>query len=221
VPYCSGDVHAGNNVTMFGSQTAKFLGFENMKAYLERLVPTFASTDRVILTGSSAGGYGAAINWWQTQQAFGSVRVDLIDDSGTPLPPAVLAQGNGDLAVWAATWNLDATLPPGCKGCSADLTKLLGFYAGAFPSHRGALLSYTQDSTLPTYYGITTAEFTTGLDEVTAAQLDPTQNLKYFEVNASGHVLWFDPLLATNGVTLQQFLTEMVTDDKAWASVHP
>jgi len=56
---------------------------------------------------------------------------------------------------------------------------------------------------------------------VTAAQLDPTQNLKYFEVNASGHVLWFDPQLTTNGVTLQQFLTQMVDDDKDWASVHP
>jgi hypothetical protein len=50
-----------------------------MAAYLKRIVPTFPDPSRVILSGSSAGGYGALANWWQTQQAFGDVRVDLID----------------------------------------------------------------------------------------------------------------------------------------------
>jgi hypothetical protein len=33
-------------------------------------------------------------------------------------------------------------------------------------------------------------------------------------------VLWFSPTLTTNGVTVQQFVTQMVTDDKSWTSVH-
>ena len=38
-----------------------------------------------------------------------------------------------------------------------------------------------------------------------------------------GHVLWFSPTLAdaaTGGVTVQTFITQMVTDDTAWTSVH-
>jgi hypothetical protein len=64
-------------------------------------------------------------------------------------------------------------------------------------------------------------QFETGLQEVITKDLDPVPTFKYFTVNASGHVLWFSPELATNGVTVQQFVTQMVTDDMAWASVHP
>ena len=60
VPYCTGDVHAGNNVTQLGTNTAHFVGFNNMKAFLNRLYPTFRSADRVVLAGSSAGGF---VSW--------------------------------------------------------------------------------------------------------------------------------------------------------------
>jgi hypothetical protein len=221
VPYCTGDVHGGNKVATLGSNTAHFVGFENMHNYLERIVPTFPTADRVVIAGSSAGGYGAAINWWQTQQAFGKVRVDLIDDSGTPLPPDALGSSASMVQTWATAWGLDATLPPGCKGCSSDLTQLIPFYAKAFPDNRGALLSYTMDSTLPSYYMISEQQFTMGLSELTMNDFDPSSNLRYFEVAASGHVLWFSPQLTTNGTTLQQWVTEMVTDAKDWNSVHP
>ncbi len=221
VPYCTGDNHVGDSVTTVGVLPVHFVGYKDMTAFLERIVPTFPHAERVYIAGSSAGGFGATLNWWQTQQAFGSVRVDLIDDSGTPMPPDILAEGNGALPAEAMAWGLASTLPKGCTTCSADLTTIFGFYADAFPDHRGALLSYTQDSVLPTFYGIKTAQFTAGLDELTAKQFDPTTNLEYFEVGASGHVLWFQPTLATNGVTLQQFLTKMVNDDPSWASVHP
>ncbi len=222
VPYCTGDAHAGNNVVQYGAHTARHVGSLNFAAYLKRLVPTFATADRVILAGSSAGGYGALFNWWQSQQAFGSIRVDMIDDSGTLMSPDVVSEEVGGFQAMQATqWNLAATLPPGCTGCAEDLSAIFGFYAQAFPGSRGALLSYTQDSVIPIFDGITTAEFTTGLDEMLAAQVTPNPSLRYFLDDAAGHELWPAPLLASTGVTVQQFLTDMVTDNPAWASVSP
>jgi hypothetical protein len=221
VPYCTGDIHAGNNVVQYGTKTAKHVGFQNMSAYLARLVPTFPSADRVILAGSSAGGYGSTYNWWQTQQAFGKIRVDNLNDSGTPMPADIAALGNGAGPTQSTQWNLPATLPPGCTGCAQSLDAMFTFYAKAFPNQRGALLSYTKDAVLPSFYGITTDQFTTGLEEEATSQLDPNPNLHYFFVDAMGHVLWFNPALTTKAVTLQQFITQMVTDDPAWASVHP
>jgi len=222
VPYCTGDVHAGDAVVQYGSHTAHHAGYTNFAAYLKRLVPTFSDVDRVILAGSSAGGYGALFNWGQTQQAFGSVRVDMIDDSGTLMPPDVVAEGNGDEAAEKASWNLaGAALPSGCATCADDLSALYGYDAQAFPDHRAALLSYTQDTVIPIFYGITTAQFTTGLDEAIASQIAPAANFKSFLADASGHVLWFKPTLASAGVTVKQFVTQMVTDDVAWADAQP
>jgi hypothetical protein len=221
VPYCTGDAHGGDNVVTYGAHTAHHVGFKNMSAYLKRLVPTFPSADRAYLAGSSAGGFGALINWWQTQQAFGGVRVDLIDDSGTPMPPNIDALGNGAGPLQSKQWNLPATLPPGCTGCAKGLDALFGFYAQVFPDHRGALLSYTQDPVLSSFSGITTAQFNAGLKEDYATYFAPNPSLKAFVVNGSAHVLFFKPTIATMGVTVSKFLTQMVTDDGAWASVLP
>lgn len=219
VPYCTGDIHAGNNVADYGGKMTKHVGFKNMSAYLARVVPTFPAAERVVIAGSSAGGLGAAYNWWQTQQAFGSVRVDLIDDSGTPMPTDVPAHGYEPTQ--RTNWGLEGTIPPGCTACKQNLDALLPFYAQQFPTHRGALLSYVQDSVLPTFYGISTMQFEQGLTEETTQKFDPSPNLRYFLVGSSGHVLWFDPSLTTKSLTLKQFVTQMLSDDPAWASVAP
>ncbi len=223
VPYCTGDVFGGDVVATVGTTTTHFVGFHNMGAYLARIVPTFANAERVILAGSSAGGFGAGLNWWRTQQAFGSVRVDLLDDSGTAVPSAFEEEaGVDDEALQSAAWGLAAAAPPGCDSCQVDPSTLYGFYDETYPTHRGALLSYTQDSVLPSFFGISTGEFTSGLDEDLAAYFKPSDPLKSFVINQSGHVLFFSPELATSsGVTVMEFVSQMVDDDAAWKSVGP
>jgi hypothetical protein len=221
IPYCTGDVFAGNNVMAYPSGMGHHVGFANMTAYLERIVPTFPSADRVYLAGSSAGGLGAAYNWWQTQQFFDTIRVDLIDDSGTPMPPDIEAEGMGE-ATTRAAWGIASTLPAGCTACQTELDGLLAFYAKELPTHRAALISYVQDTVLPTFYLITTAEFEMGLNEEITTYFTQNPASQSFTNAGMGHVLWFTPTI-TNGAggttTLQQFLTLMVTDDKSWTSV--
>jgi hypothetical protein len=221
IPYCTGDIFGGAAIASMGSHTGHFAGYTDMTAYLERIVPTFPSVDRVILAGSSAGGYGALINWEQAQNAFGSIRVDVIDDSGTFLPASVENEGNGYVQTAIATWKLSSTVPAGCTTCASDASTLYGYYAQKYPDHRAALLSYSQDTVLPSYYGISVAEFTTGLDDVITTQFEPNANLGAFVDDASGHVLFLSPTLASGGVTVQSWITAMVTDASTWATVNP
>ncbi len=200
VPYCTGDIHAGDNTVMYGGKPAKHSGYKNVSAYLERIVPTFPNADRVILSGASAGGFGAALNWWQTQEAFGKIRVDMLDDSGTPMPPSIPIASEAE---WRKQWNLAATFPPGCTECATRIDGILGFYAKTYPDHRGALMSYTKDSVLPTFFGITQDKFAMGLEEQATTQFDPSPNLRYFIYTGSGHVLWSNPNLTTKGVTMR------------------
>ena len=52
VPYCTGDIHGGDNIMKYTSaHVAHHVGFKNVTAYLERLVPTFPNADRVIIAG--------------------------------------------------------------------------------------------------------------------------------------------------------------------------
>lgn len=218
VPYCTGDNHAGNNVVQYGSNTARHVGHRNLGAYLDRVVETFPHVERVILVGSSAGGFGAAANWWRTQRAFGPIRVDLIDDSGTPMPASVVDPNGSTPQTQRTQWNLAATLPPGCSTCLNRLDTIFSYYAGIFPDRRAALLSYTSDPVLSLFFGISNSQFTVGLNEVITNQFDPYPNFHTFIVGGSNHVLWTNPALTATGISLAQWIGQMVNDDPAWTS---
>ncbi len=158
------------------SRETHHVGYRNVAAYLRRLVSTFPMADRVLVTGSSAGGYGALVNWEQFANAFPRARVDMIDDSGPPLQPNATTW-----AAWRAAWDLH--LPAGCSTCATDLGAVVPYYATRFPAPaRFALLSYTQDSTISGYYTIPAAQFEMQLNALATARFDPTSNGKYFFV---------------------------------------
>ena len=219
VPYCTGDVHSGSNPNAsYGGHVTRHVGFQNMAAYLKRIVPTFPTPSRVILSGSSAGGYGALANWWQTQQAFGEVRVDLIDDSGPTLPTPYLAESIEQ--TWRTAWNLDAATPPGCTDCTANIDAIIGFYGTQFAGHRAALLSYTQDGVISVFFQIPGTEVEMGLGAL-ASIMAPFDVWRHFYVAGGTHTVWGTPQVAQNGVSVRTFITQMVTDDPNWVSVQP
>jgi hypothetical protein len=119
VPYCTADFHSGNSPRS-PITGRSHVGAANYTAFLDRLVPTFAAAEKVVLSGSSAGGFGANWNYQRTRAAFGSVPVVLLDQSGPPLPfknsdgKVLLPQALQDK--WAAAWNLDATKPVSSRG---------------------------------------------------------------------------------------------------------
>ena len=121
VPYCTGDVHFGTNdsgsVATSVITGGHFVGYNNMKLFIGHLVPTFPSVTQVVLTGSSAGGLGAALNLGMVQDAFTTkVPVTVLDDSAAAFPdpmymPACLQQQFRDV------WGFNAALPSDCAGC--------------------------------------------------------------------------------------------------------
>lgn len=165
VPYCTGDVHAGANPdggTIPGTVGQRFVGWTNIGLFLDRLVPTFGHVDRVLLTGSSAGGFGAAVNFDRTQQAFGKdVEVIMLDDAGTPLADEFSAPCLQQ--AWRDTWNLEETFLADCDACNAQpdgggvlnyVTHLQDKYPDATLGH----ISHARDYTMRAFHGY-------GLDE--------------------------------------------------------
>ncbi len=221
VPYCTGDIHGGDRVATYTvggvDRQTSHVGYRNVTAYLRRLVATFPMADRVLVTGSSAGGYGAAINWEHIAEAFPRARVDMLDDSGPPLQPSP-----GFWSAWRAAWDLH--LPAGCAECATELGAIVPYYARRFPAPaRFALLSYTQDRTISGYYVISGPQFEMQLYALATTRFDPAPNAKYFFVAGSQHVLWTgaSTLTAGDGTRLSTWLQQFDGGDAAWRSVRP
>jgi hypothetical protein len=221
VPYCTGDVHSGDHVVEYhwGSRSVRtfHVGARNLDAFLARLTRTVPDAERVTLSGLSAGGFGAGIHWERVANAFPGVRVDLVDDSGPPMaPPANL------WSTWRRAWN--PQLPAACAECRDHLDALLPYYARRFPPPaRFGLISYTQDTTISTFFGVTPQQFETQLNEVTARLINPIPNARHFYVAGQGHVLLGSNGRArgADGTTLITWLGQLNGDDPAWANVQP
>jgi cysteine-rich repeat protein len=154
VPYCTGDIHGGDQDTMLGGQVRQFRGYRNITKYLEQWVPTFAGAERVLLTGISAGGFGAGLNAVQVADAFGpGPQMIVVDDSGPPMandviPPCLQQQ-------FREVWGLDKTILAECGADCADPDDFAsGLIEHTFKKHPGirfGLFSNTADLVIRTF----------------------------------------------------------------------
>jgi hypothetical protein len=213
VPYCTGDVFAGNNVPTLSylgvDHPTHFVGYENLGLYLDYLRSTFPQLSRVWLAGDSAGGFGAALNFERVQGAFAQASVDVLDDSGQPIEPAP-----GRWTQFLTAWK--AVLPPGCPGCQSDPGAFVDYYDSTYPTHRFGLISYEYDVVISPFMEISLTTFQTELYALAAHMDTAWPNGHYFIVPGASHVGLLAPSPA-----LEAWVTAMVTDDPSWASSKP
>jgi hypothetical protein len=191
VPYCSGDVHAGDATGVSvpsGPSAQDFVGYENMALYLGRIVPTFHDAPQVLLTGISAGGFGAAFNYDRVAAAFCPTPVTLVDDSGPPMGDAYLAPCLQKQ--WKGLWNLAGTLPAGCTDCntadSGGIVNYVPYLAKTWPDSYLGLISSTHDAVISTFYGYGTANCTQSTPLSGAAYAAGLDDLRNNYMSSSG-----------------------------------
>ncbi len=158
IPYCTGDVHAGSRraASVPGvAEAQKFVGFLNTQTFVGRLVPTFAAgLERVVVTGASAGSFGAALNFSMISDAFAGVQTDAILDSGVPFEdqfwPTCLQKS------WRELFGLNYGLPPDCEQCfhedGGGLIGLSDFLIAKHPTAHIALISSMQDEVIRLFF---------------------------------------------------------------------
>ena len=158
VPYCTGDVHAGTNPAALVPGVAapqQFVGHHNTALFVGRLAATFGDgLERLVVAGSSAGSFGAALSFSMISDAFPGVQADALLDSGAPFddahwPPCLQRS-------WRDLFGLDAALPPDCPQCFATdgggLLGLADFLIDKHPSSRIAIVSSTEDEVIRLFF---------------------------------------------------------------------
>lgn len=158
VPYCTGDVHLGNASKQFKGAHRDFNGHENLALMMAKAVATFPKVDSLIVTGESAGGFGAIANYdflrshWTSANGNPNVRATLLDDSGPILDdtaiPVCLQQ------LWRSTWNINAALPSGCAciGDKGNIVAIWEFSKKKWPKDTFGLISSLKDGTISTFF---------------------------------------------------------------------
>jgi hypothetical protein len=236
VPYCTGDVHAGDKQDagvpgVFGAQ--QFVGYRNVGLYLERIVPSFAGASHVLVSGQSAGGFGAAFNYDRIADAWPESKVTLLDDSGPPFGDMYLAPCMQK--EWRSLWNLDDTIPADCSECfSADgggISNLAGYLADKHAGQKFALYSSEQDAVIRTFFGfgmnnclggiMTGAMFQEGLYDLRDDILGDDPAWASFFAPGSNHTITASPLLyatTVDGVRLVDWIADLLAGQTAHVS---
>lgn len=226
VPYCTGDLHGGDNVASYmnNGTTMQFhhKGRANLEAEVPRIAGTWPSPGKLVVTGSSAGGYGAAINYdlfrryWPTGASY------MLDDSGPPLLPDDAPALAGFVKSWYTSWNLGKAIDPLCPDCMNDLSQLATATSRKYPNDRMALLSSEQDQTIRGYALLSANGFQTALNNMATTVLDPLANYRYFFVAGQTHTMLGAPAgFSQQGTSLKTWITQMVNDDAGWKTLKP
>ncbi|MBN2196715.1 MAG: hypothetical protein JW751_28155, partial [Polyangiaceae bacterium] len=87
IPYCTGDVHWGDSVTTYAEGTADEVtinhkGAINARAVLKWVYDNFSAPEQILVTGCSAGSYGAALWSADVMNHYPDAEVFQFGDSG-------------------------------------------------------------------------------------------------------------------------------------------
>ncbi len=218
MPYCTGDLHAGQGTQTYnagaGDVTIEHHGGRNVEAYLKRLRATFPNIGRVVVSGISAGGFGATLNWWRYQGAFPYARVDIWDDAGL-LVDATDARWSVMVNAW------DMVLPPGCDACDERMSAWLPFYgAHLLAPRRYALSGYLGDAVIGQYFGLTAEMIESQMLALRAAT---AANQKTFFLSGTQHSVIGEGALTmtSDNTSLLPWILQYALDDAAWDHAGP
>jgi len=223
VPYCTGDLHAGDNTVVYDTgqalHTHHHAGHANVRAFLRRLGPTLPAPEKVVLGGVSAGGYGALFDFSTVRARWPAAQAYVLDDSG----PLIASSPFAFVESWFTNWRLDQVTDPICGApCRNDLSLVVSSLAALYPSDRIALVSSLQDNVIGNIFGLSGVDFEMALLELAGARMDPTANARYFFLSGDTHGQLLAPAgVSVGGVELLDWITQLVNDDPSWASVQP
>jgi hypothetical protein len=209
LPYCTGDVHIGNNAAIYSDPqgiepplTWYHAGFANTSAAISWTRQAFGIPAKLLVTGFSAGGTATTAAYWFVRNGLAPARSYLLDDSG-PIYPATW-NGSGHSRPLddkiRFSWGLDSIfgLLPGSFDLN-DFGSINRMVSQSFPGDQLAYTGYSRDYN---YSRFSYERFYPGIDKDTVlrfwkededalvAELAALPNTSYFipwerQINAS------------------------------------
>ena len=206
MPYCTGDVHVGNNVVTYTDPagvnppiTWRHVGFNNTRKALDYLHTRFPTVGKLLVSGFSAGGTATNAVYYQARRTLlPTVKGYMLNDSGPIFPAPNATYKSRPLHVLITTqWalaslyaQLPATFNPN------DFGSVTGMLATEFPNDRLAYTGYSSDYN---YSRFSYERFYPGISKATVLaywRQDQTNlvNVMKTKPNYSYHIPWHRPI---------------------------
>lgn len=154
VPYCTGDVHTGNRIATYeGEPTVEFHhdGHDAVQEVVKWLDSNFTHVPKMIVTGCSAGGVGALVNYRFLRTGVRAVEKGyLIDDSGPVFPSTGYSQPMHSMI--RSAWNIDTLESVMSPGFTVNnMGSINTALADEFPHDRLATTYFRRDMNFSLY----------------------------------------------------------------------
>ncbi len=232
IPYCTGDIHTGSATKTYAngnplipvpSFTIQHRGYDNFRVVLDWMQKNVRKPKQILVTGVSAGGYGATANFPWIEETFKTARVSLLADASQGVTTPTFDNGasgrnswNPQLAPWV--FGEGATAVPG--------NQLMRAVAQAYPRSKVAQFTTTLDGVQIGFYGLMAMADPSNsvcanpavdwnnqmLSALTADRVE-SPNFRYYLAAGTYHTLLRDDNYydeATSGVPFASWLGQML-----------
>ena len=224
-PFCDGSVFSGDNqlpdTKSAGAMggTRYHHGIENLTAAIDLAKSQYPNPKRILLAGSSAGGYGTLAGTGLVRLAFPDVDLIVFNDSGLGLTNPTDPTTN-DLI--KAEWKYDQFFPDSCIDCkTGQATALIAWGLENDPTLKAAAFSSYGDSVIAgAFLMMQPADFKALLLDKTGKVHDAYPNrFERFFIEGTQHTSLiggsFDTTVVA-GVTIADWTTAFVDGTPAW-----
>lgn len=227
VPYCTGDVHIGNNTADYGNGvTVEHKGYVNGVAALDTLAASFPDADHIVVSGESAGSVPDPLYAGLAADLFPEARITVLADGSGAYPDVP-----GINALIGGLWGTMNAVPdwPVNEGQTVESWSFPGLFiqAGAHaPRITFARHDYAFDETqafFSSLAGIAADDLVQLIDKNEAQVEAAGVNLLSYISPGDEHTILSDPELYShevNGIGLVDWITALLADPTTVADNH-
>lgn len=220
VPYCDGSVFTGDKTVAYNGIRTYHHGFWNLSAALTAAAVEFPDPARIVVSGSSAGGYGTFAGYAAARVAWPENEIVSFNDSGPGLQNFAAAES---VQARLDNWDFAGRIPASCERCSEQYTYLYNWTFARDPMARVALYSTQQDMVIRAFLsmsGLAYGELLLAVTDQIQAEW-PTRFRRYFP-QGDVHTILRSPAFytrAVNGVSIRDWTQAFLDDSAAWVDV--
>jgi len=242
VPYCTGDVHSGNNVITYQDPEGvdpdlvfHHNGHNNVQAIVDWMGGEFQSVPKMLVYGCSAGGAGSTINFHYLREGLPGVeRAYMLADSGPIFPNSTLSKPLHEKV--RSSWNIDPILESLPFSVDKEnLGSINELVADLYPDDRLAVTYFRRDYNYSLYsyerfYDYPDKETIHDMwwedTELLMEQFDSRDNLAYYlpyyrilnNSHCTALITFAGSEIQEEGITLDQYVLDLVDDGTSLAS---